>query len=155
VQAYRLLLVSLTMLLPALLSLNAAAQQAVDERFQPSDLLPSGAILSRTTEEYAVEVNPCGRFTSPSQEFQSCLRKAATNADHLLNDAYKRSLEMIIPSRRAALRDTQRAWLQFFSLNCTFAKNIAPVEAQMEQYYDCIIKMTTERAKELSYRIGD
>ena len=62
---------------------------------------------------------------------------------------------IIVAAKRAALRDAQRAWVQYFNLNCGFVKTIAPADAQMEQYYDCVIKMTTERSKELRYRIGD
>jgi uncharacterized protein YecT (DUF1311 family) len=83
------------------------------------------------------------------------LQEAAAKVDRDLNEVYRQSMEIILPSRKAALRDTQRAWLQFFNLNCGFVKAVAPAEAQMEQYYDCVIKMTTERAKELHYRIGD
>jgi uncharacterized protein YecT (DUF1311 family) len=155
VHVYRVFLVGVALLLAVLLNSNAVAQQTFDERLQPADLLPSGAILSRTTEQYAGHVNPCGRFTARSQEYHKCLQQAAADADRFLYDVYKRSIDLIVPSRKAALRDAQRAWLQFFNLNCAFAKNIAPADAQMEQYYDCVIKMTTERAKELDYRVGD
>jgi uncharacterized protein YecT (DUF1311 family) len=133
----------------------ALAQKSTERLAEPAELLPSGAILAKTAEEYAEQVNPCGRFASPSPAFQNCLQKAAAKVDRDLNEVYRQSVEVIPPSRKVALRDAQRAWLQFFNLNCGFVKAVAPAEAQMEQYCDCVIKMTTERAKELRYRIGD
>jgi uncharacterized protein YecT (DUF1311 family) len=150
---YQFLLVSF--LFAGLLSLMALAQQSTRKAAEPADLLPSGQILTATNEEYAGHVNPCGRFSSPSRAFENCLQKAAAEADRRLNEAYRQSMSIVVASKREALRDTQRVWLQFLNTNCGFVRLIAPADTRMEQYYDCLIKMATERAKELRNRIGD
>jgi uncharacterized protein YecT (DUF1311 family) len=149
---YRFLQVSF--LIACLLCPTALAQPTTRPA-EPADLLPSGQILSATNEEYAELVNSCGKLISSDRAFENCLQRVATEADRRLNEAYRQSLNMIAPARREALRDTQRIWLQFLSANCGFVRVIAPSDRHMEQYYDCLIKMATERAKELRNRIGD
>jgi uncharacterized protein YecT (DUF1311 family) len=122
---------------------------------EPAELLPSGQILQATNEAYAELVNPCGQFISSDRSFDTCLQKAAADAERRMNEAYRQSLSMIAPSKKEALRETQRVWLQFLKANCAFVRLIAPPDARTQQYYDCLIRIATERAKELRNRIGD
>lgn len=142
-------------LFACLLCSPALAQPSSMRPAEPAELLPSGQILSAANEDYAELVNRCGPFSLSDRSFDNCLQKAAAEADRRMTEAYRQSLSIIAPSKKEALRETQRVWLQFLKANCEFIRLIAPSDSRKQQYYDCLIRMAIERAKELRNRIGD
>lgn len=147
---------ALTRLGALLLFSPIAIAQEPARTTKTAELLPSGDIMTRTLQEYSNVVNACGRVGPPeSNAFLDCMQKAAAQADANLNEVYQDSTKIIVPYRRAELADAQRAWLKSYRLNCNFVKGPNSPKSDMYLYYDCIIKMAIERAKELRYRVGD
>jgi uncharacterized protein YecT (DUF1311 family) len=79
-----------------------------------------------------------------------CIDEEIKRQDARLNKTYATLRDDVDASRRPALLEAQRAWIKFRDLNCGFhldpnGGSIAPLLAS-----DCVMRMTANRADELS-----
>ena len=107
---------------------------------------PCAAADREMSREYTVCFDKSNGVTA---EMINCILAETTRQDARLNENYKNLMSKLSQSRKQALLEAQRAWIQFRDANCRFyddpeGGSIARVTAN-----ECILNATADRAKEL------
>ncbi len=84
-----------------------------------------------------------------TQSMVECIGAETQRQDARLNKVYKALAANLSPERKKQLQEAQRAWIKFRDANCGFyydpdGGSMARVSAN-----DCVMTMTSNRAKEL------
>ena len=81
-------------------------------------------------------------------EMVDCLGKVGVDADRHLNAAYQAALKGIDPRGTQAMRESERAWLEYRNKRCA---SISSGDGTITRVIaaDCMVQMTKARADEL------
>jgi uncharacterized protein YecT (DUF1311 family) len=118
-------------------------------------LLSSGPCVA-ADREMSREYTACfDKSNGVTAEMINCILAETTRQDARLNESYKKLMSNLPQSRKQALLEAQRAWIQFRDANCRFyddpqGGSIARVTAN-----ECILNATMDRAKELQLLSAD
>lgn len=95
----------------------------------------------------AGEIERCHAMASTAA-IVDCLGKVGTEADRHLNVAYQAALKALSPRGTTAMRESERAWLEYRNKRCAA---IASGDGTVTQVIaaDCMVQMTRARAEEL------
>ena len=116
--------------------------------------LAVAAIVPLTSQ--AQDAGPGKRFNAcmeksgdTTQGMVECIGAETQRQDARLNKAYKALMANLSAERKKQLQEAQRVWIKFRDANCGFyydpdGGSIARVNAN-----DCVMTMTSNRAKEL------
>lgn len=84
------------------------------------------------------------------QEINACAAEAAKDADGRLNAAYGQLLQKLDDNQEKALRQAQRAWIQFRDMECQFeAALIGPGSLAPAVVSSCLEQLSKDRAMQL------
>ena len=108
--------------------------------------LAASALEAGSSKQFAACMDKSGGVTAGMIE---CIVTENRLQDARLNKAYKALSADLTPARKTQLLDAQRAWIKFRDANCNFYDD--PDDGSMARVSanDCVMKATTERAREL------
>lgn len=110
-------------------------------------LPPLLALLSCTA---AFAAPDCSQSAVTQTDLTDCAREIYIVADAELNRAYDALHAELTASEQEALRNVQRAWLQFRDLECTFvASKFAGGSAEPMEHYGCLAQLSKQRSAQL------
>jgi len=78
-----------------------------------------------------------------------CYGEETNYQDKLLNEFYQKVKRAITPERQQALRDTQRIWIKWRDVNCSFYYDPDGGSMARVMASRCVMQITTDRVKEL------
>jgi uncharacterized protein YecT (DUF1311 family) len=136
----------------------------VERRRESKMTMPTWPLLGVLALLAALGVAPArAADDEPSPALRKCLDAAGgvTNAvvtcigtevkvqDKRLNAAYKGAFATITPEQQKQLQTVQRLWIQYRDANCRLIFDLAGGTVGHVDGTDCVLMMTTRRAKEL------
>ncbi|RIX26978.1 lysozyme inhibitor LprI family protein [Sphingomonas edaphi] len=111
--------------------------------------LGSAAIWSASpvsAEMYNAEYRQCA--DGPTADILECLQARSERWDKQLNVNFRNALQRAEGPQKAALRQAQRAWIEYRDANCE-AYGARQGSLRLIEAAECIRSMTAERASEL------
>lgn len=109
---------------------------------------PCGAVEPTFTKQYdACQEDADGG--GPAERLE-CMTAEIKRQGALLDTAYKAALRTIPAAKQPRLRESQREWLKFSDANCDLFFNPESGSLASEARAYCVMRMTSERAAELS-----
>lgn len=90
-----------------------------------------------------------------TQIMVECIKAETRIQDARLNTAYKALMGKLNSERKNQLQEVQRTWIKFRTSNCAFHNNPDGGTMSRISSNDCILTMTTNRAKELEMLIDE
>src|SRR5690348_7808892 len=96
-----------------------------------------------TSKQFDACMNKSGGVTS---EMLNCIGAETKVQDARLNNAYKKLMPTLTPSRQKQLQEAERAWLKYRDANCSFYADPDGGTNATVDSADCFRSATTSRA---------
>lgn len=109
-------------------------------------LLNSATFAEKTNSSFEVCLEKAVGVTS---DMLNCISIETKQQDKRLNTAYQNLMKSLSNKRKEELKKTQQLWIKYRDANCEFYRD--PDGGTMASIFgaNCIMDMTTQRAKEL------